>query len=441
MSHVTHRPPDCVAPTVRRFRWGHYLKTSLWVVPLGCVVVGAATSLLTTSVDDGTLVPQSISGDPNAALQILYLIAFSMLTLTGLVLSLLVVAVQLAMGTFSPRIVRQILQDRPSQAAIGLFAGTFTHAMLAMRAVDIEPDGGGKVPGLAVVVAIVLVLACIGTLVWYLNHITQSLRTAALVGWVTRDTLTTLDRMYPDHGPAQELDPALVPAPRSGVVFTIGHDRLVALAERADCCFEVLSTVGDFVPVGAALVRVHGEAGPQVRDEAARTIVLGPERTLNQDVAYGIRLLVDIAERSLTGGPFSDPTTSVQAIDRIHDILRHMVRRPMHDGRFHDRSGTLRLTVPTMQWNGFVQLAFDEIRQVGAGSPQVSRRLTAALQDLLSIAPEERRPPLERQLASLGELVSYAANTDADREDGMVPDPAGIGSAAVLVTPPSSASE
>ncbi|WP_344341548.1 DUF2254 family protein, partial [Streptomyces rhizosphaericus] len=137
MSHVTRRPPDCVAPTVRRFRWGHYLKTSLWVVPLGCVVVGAATSVLTTSVDDGTLVPQSISGDPNAALQILYLIAFSMLTLTGLVLSLLVVAVQLAMGTFSPRIVRQILQDRPSQAAIGLFAGTFTHAMLAMRAVDI----------------------------------------------------------------------------------------------------------------------------------------------------------------------------------------------------------------------------------------------------------------------------------------------------------------
>ncbi|MBA2574281.1 MAG: DUF2254 domain-containing protein [Nocardioidaceae bacterium] len=160
---------------MKRFRLGHYVKTSLWVVPLLFVLAGAALSLITTSIDDGSLIPQSVSGDPTAALQILYLISFAMLTLTGLVLSLLVVAVQLAMGTFSPRIVRQILQDRPSQAAIGLFAGTFTHAMLSMRAVRTTPDGG-TVPGLAVIVAIVLVLGCIGTLVWYLNHITQSLR-------------------------------------------------------------------------------------------------------------------------------------------------------------------------------------------------------------------------------------------------------------------------
>lgn len=423
---------------MRRFRWGHYLKTSLWVLPLLCVVGGAATSLITTSIDDGSLVPQSISGDPNAALQILYLIAFAMLTLTGLVLSLLVVAVQLAMGTFSPRIVRQILQDRPSQAAIGLFAGTFTHAMLSMRAVRTTPEGG-TVPGLAVVVAIVLVIACIGTLVWYLNHITQSLRTAALVSWVADDTITTLDRVYPDHGPEQELDPALITTARSGVVFEIGHDRLVDLAERAGCQLEVLWTVGDFVPTGAALVRVVGEAVALPRPAVVRCIVVGPERTLNQDVAYGIRLLVDIAERSLTAGPFSDPTTAVQAIDRIHDILRQMVRRPLHTGRYHDRAGTLRLVVPTMQWHGFVQLAFDEIRQVGAGSPQVSRRLTAALDDLLTVAPEDRRPPLETQLASLGEMVSRMAETDADRDAGMVPDPSGIGSATDLVTPPADA--
>ena len=426
--------PDRVALVVRRFRWGHYLKTSLWVVPLGCVLAGVATSLITTSIDDGTLVPQSITGDPHAALQILYLIAFAMLTLTGLVLSLLVVAVQLAMGTFSPRIVRQILQDRPSQAAIGLFAGTFTHAMLAMRAVKTTPDGG-TVPGLAVVVAVVLVMACIGTLVMYLNHITQSLRTAALVGWVTKDTLRTLDRVYPDRGPEQELDPALIPTPSSGVVFEIGHDQLVGLAERAGCRLEILWAVGDFVPAGAIMVRVVGEPVSLSRTNVLRCIVLGPERTLNQDVAYGIRLLVDIAERSLAGGPYSDPTTAVQAIDRIHDILRQMVRRPLHTGRYHDRAGTVRLVVPTMQWHGFVQLAFDEIRQVGAESPQVSRRLTAALDDLLTIAPETRRAPLEKQLSSLNELVSLMDKTEADRETAIVPDASGIGSATVLVTP------
>jgi uncharacterized membrane protein len=421
---------------VRRFRVGHYLKTSLWVVPLLFILAGVALSAVTTSVDDGTLVPESLSGDTTAALQILYLIAFAMLTLTGLVLSLLVVAVQLAMGTFSPRIVRQILQDRPSQAAIGLFAGTFTHAMLSMRAVRTTAPGEGSVPGLAVVVAIVLVLCCIGTLVWYLNHIAQSLRTAALVGWVADDTVTTLDRVYPDHGDGPPLAPDLVVAPGSGVVFEVGHARLVSLAERAGCRLDLLWTVGDFVPTGSALVRVVGEPRGLTHRDVARCIVLGPERTLNQDVAYGIRLLVDIAERSLAAGPFSDPTTAVQAIDRLHDILRQTARRPMHSGRYHDASGTLRLVAPTLQWDGLVQLAFDEIRLAGSGSPQVSRRLVAALDDLLTVVPAERRAPLETQLALLDEVASVAARTEPDRAAAMVSDPSGIGSAAAMVDPP-----
>ncbi len=419
---------------MRRFRWGHYLKTSLWVVPLLCMLGGIVTSLISTSVDDGDLIPQSVTGDPHAALQILYLIAFAMLTLTGLVLSLLVVAVQLAMGTFSPRIVRQILQDRPSQLAIGLFAGTFAHAMLTMRKVKTGTNGG-TVPGLGVLVAIVLVISCIAALVWYLNHIAQSLRTAALVGWVARDTLLTMGRVYPDDGSRQEIDPALIRTAGCGVVFEISSERLVALAEKADCRFEILWTVGDFVPTDASLVRVVGPRNAVCDKDVLRCLVLGPERTLNQDVAYGLRLLVDIAERSLTAGPLSDPTTAVQAIDRIHDILRQMARRPMHDGRYHDASGTLRLVLPTLQWHGFVQVAFDEIRQAGAGSPQVSRRLTAALQDLLSVVPEERRPPLQEQLASLNAMASERASSQMDRETAMIPDPSGIGSATVLTAP------
>lgn len=417
-----------------RFRIAHYLLTSLWLVPLLCVLVGIGVSLLTTTIDDGSLVPQSVSGDPTAALQILYLISFAMLTLTAILLSLVVVAVQLAMGTFSPRIVRQVLHDRPSQLAIGLFAGTFTHSLLAMRHVRSEPDGG-SVPGLAVVVAIVLVIACIGTLVWYLNHIAQSLRTAALVAWGARDTIATLKKVYPDGGRSPDLAPDLITAEHAGVVFTIGHERLVAMAEAADCRLEVLWAVGDFVPTGAALVRVVGEPAALPRTAVARCVVLGPERTLNQDVAYGIRLLVDIAGRSLSDGPFADPTTVVQAIDRLHDIMRRLVQRELHDGRYADAAGTVRVTVPTLQWEGYVRLAFDEIRQAGAGSPQVSRRLTSALEDLLRVAPEERRPALEQQLSLLRELAQARSATDADRERAMLADPSGLGSADQLVVP------
>ncbi|WP_104167815.1 DUF2254 domain-containing protein [Arthrobacter sp. SX1312] len=339
---------------MRRFRLEHWLKTSLWVVPVLFILGGIALSLITTSIDDGDMIPESVTGDTTAAMQILYLIAFAMLTLTGLVLSLLVLVVQLAMGSFSPRIVRQILQDRPSQVALGLFAGTFSHALPSMRAIRTTPDGG-TVPGLAVLIAIVLVLSCIATLVWYLNHIGQSLRAAALVGWVAHDTLKTLDRVYPGSGTAADPDPGFVSAPHGGVVFTIDHDRLILLATKADCRFELLWAVGDFVPKGASIVRIVGDPSGISHRAVSRAIVTGPERTMNQDVAYGLRMLVDIAEHSLSGGPLDDPTTAVQSIDRIHDILRQIAQRPLHDGRYEDRDGTLRLTVPTMHWEGYVR--------------------------------------------------------------------------------------
>lgn len=425
---------------MKRFRLGHFLKTSLWFLPLLYVLAAIGLSLATTAIDDGSLIPQSVTGDPTAAMQILYLIAFAMLTLTGLLLSLLVVAVQLAMGTFSPRIVRQILQDRPSQTAIGLFAGTFTYAMLAMRKIKTTPDGG-TVPGLAVLVAIILVIGCIGTLVWYLNHITQSLRVAALVGWVAKDTMTTLDKVYPDTD-GVELGPDLIPTTLSGVVFEIDHHQLVQIARRAGCRFELLYGVGDFVPTGAALIRIHGNPDKVPRKRAIRAIAQGPERTMNQDVAYGIRMLVDIAERSLSAGPFEDPTTAVQAIDRIHDILRQVAHRPLHSGSYPDVDGTLRLVVPTLQWDGFVQLSFEEIRQAGEASPQVSRRLKSALEDLLSIAPQGRRAALEQQrnlLEQQSEALTF--RTNEDRRSALVPDPSGIGSALELTCPPGSDDE
>ncbi len=155
---------------------------------------------------------------------------------------------------------------------------------------------------------------------------------------------------------------------------------------------------------------------------------------MNQDVAYGVRMLVDIAERSLAAGPFDDPTTAVQAIARLHDILRQLIGRPLHSGRHHDANGTLRLLAPSMRWEGYVRLAFDEIRQTGAASPQVTRRLMSALDDLLAVAPPERRPPLERQRELLTELAGGTAPHTADRHAAVVPDPSGLGSAVELVT-------
>jgi uncharacterized membrane protein len=338
------------------------------------------------------------------------------------------VVVQLAMGQFSPRIVQTILKDKPSQLAIGVFVGTFAFAMIAMRDVLVGSSGtGGRVPGLAVVVAFLLVLVSIAVLVIYVHHIGSALRVSALIELVGRDTRSLLDEHYPEANGV--VDDAVIPASRSGVVCYVETDRLVEIAAEAGCVFELMPAFGEFVPAGSPLLRAIEGDPDRIRDDAADQIVVGLERTLGQDVSYGLRMLVDIAERSLADSPFLDPTTAVQAIDRLHDCLRQLARRPFPDGRYRDANGDVRLMIRVMDWDAYVHLAFDEIREAGAGTPQVARRLRASLLDLREYAPADRRAVLEDQMEMLDQAVRARA-PEYQLGYYLTPDRQGIGVAA-----------
>ena len=381
-----------------------HLKSSLWFIPVLCVLAGAALSFATIAVDryfDYQAVPTSVVGGPDAAAYILSTVAASMVSLTALVLTITMVVVQLAMGQFSPRIVQRILRDKPSQLAIGLFVATFVHAILALREVTINGDSTGNVPGVAVVTAFILVLVSIAVLVIYVHHIGQALRVSALIELVGDETRTLLDRRYPDKGPALDLGTERCSGCMRDRVGRDHGDRL-----RAACRGRTTRGLPPRARSGPRRVRARGRPPlPSPRSVRCRgrgsiargALIVSLEPTLDEDVAYGVRLLVDIAERSLADSPFQDPTTAVQAIDRLHDILRQLARRPFPDGRHRDEAGQVRLTVRTMSWEAYVHLAFNEIRLAGAGSPQVARRLKAALTDLKSVSPPDRigdpRPP------------------------------------------------
>ena len=176
------------------------VRSSLWFIPVMCVLAGVVVSIGTIAVDRWfafDAVPRSLTGGPDAAVAILETIAVSMVSLATLVLTITMVVVQLAMGQFSPRIVQTFLQDRPSQVAIGLFVATFAHAMLTIR--EVQFDGDGQVPGVAIIVAYVLVLTSIAMLVLYVHHIGRSLRVSALIELVGNDTRRLLDRHNPDQ--------------------------------------------------------------------------------------------------------------------------------------------------------------------------------------------------------------------------------------------------
>jgi uncharacterized membrane protein len=196
--------------------------------------------------------------------------------------------------------------------------------------------------------------------------------------------------------------------------------------------------MGDFVPVGAPLFRIRGNGARLDHRQIAGLVVLAAERTHGDDPAYGFRKLVDIAERGIAQ-PFTDPTTAVMVIDRLHDALRQLATRSFPTGRHDDASGDVRLTERVVGWDGYVRLAFDELRLAGAASPQVPRRIFAALHDLKAVAPPQRHPALDRQLA----LLTAAVEQEYDGPDlhaALVPDQQGVGSGADLGGRPGSSS-
>jgi uncharacterized membrane protein len=172
-----------------------------------------------------------------------------------------------------------------------------------------------------------------------------------------------------------------------------------------------------------------------LRDAAAWGVILGRERIHDFEPAFGIRKLVDVAERSIYSGPFQDPTTAVQAINVIHDVLRALAVREFPSGVHCDADGRPRLIERMLSWDGYVRLAFDELRLAGAGSPQVARRLRAALEDIHTVASPERRPPLDHQLRLLDAGVRRAYEDEADVRAASVGDLQGIGSGPDVMSP------
>jgi hypothetical protein len=206
----------------------------------------------------------------------------------------------------------------------------------------------------------------------------------------------------------------------------VNVDRLVRLAASADATIEVLVVVGETVVESTPVLRVIG--GRVAIDESAllSAIELDVERTFEQDPKYAIRLLVDIAIRALSPA-VNDPTTAVQALDQIGDLLLRLSRRRIERGAFRDAAGRLRVIMPVPTWDDFLWLAFGEIHAYGATSLQVVRRMHALVADLLAAVPDERRLALQYWQARLKNSVAAHFSDPAERAVATAEDRQGLG--------------
>jgi uncharacterized membrane protein len=413
------------------------VRSWIWLIPLAGLLASLVLAVITLEIDRATgydLIPRGLTGSPSAEQQLLSTAATAIFSLSATVITLVLVLVQLAMGQFSPRIVRSLLQDRRNQAAFALFIGTFVYTMAVLRGVD---DQHNTLPGFSVLCAYLLILCSVAVLVLFIDRAAGALRVSGLIDLVGDSTRAQLRQLSPlGTARVEDSDRTVIRSPEAGNVDFLDEARLVEIARRADCRLELLPVMGDSVNTDAPLFRIaDGSLDERQRAEVLECIVIEPERSHDEDPAYGIRKLVDISLRSIASSPFDDPTTTVQALHRVHDCMRMLATRELPSGHHHDSEGRLRLVVPVLDWEGYVRLAFHEIRLAGAGSPQVARALHAALEDIRGVAPEERRPPLERELVLLDRAVERAYEDDADRDVARVADTLGIGSGSDVVRP------
>ncbi|MFD5425275.1 DUF2254 domain-containing protein [Streptomyces sp. NPDC127084] len=419
------------------FQLRQYSKASLWIVPLLGFVFGALLADAAVWLDTNVDAPPGWEYSATTASSVLSSIVGAMVALLGFVVTIGVLVVQQATGTLSPRYMRLWYRDRLQKAVLATFTGTFAFSFSLLRNVeaDFVPDIGVTLAGAAVAVSLVLLLV-------YLNRFTHNLRPVAIASLVVRSGQRVLDRGTAParSGTLRPAAPGGEPLParpaagsvtpvvteRGGTVQGLQVARLRAAAERYDCVLVLPMRIGDFVPPGATLIEIHGETRPDPR-ALSGYIALGVERTIEQDPAFALRILVDIAIRALSPA-VNDPTTAVQVLNHIEAFLHTVGRMELApDHVAHDSRGLPRLVVPGRSWEDFFELAVTEIREYGSSSIQVCRRLRAVLHGLLAVLPEDRAVTIRTELGLLDSAVRQAFPDPVRQAMALTPDRQGIG--------------
>ena len=361
-------------------------------------------------------------------------IASGMLALTGIVFSVAFVMIQFSASTYSPRLVAWIEREPVISHALGVFTATFLYALAAILWVDRNRSGHVPVGSLLVVGA--LLLASIDMFIRLIGLIglLQVNRMLIFTGDRGRAVIETTYPLRKSEGLATEpidlsgstCTQTLIHRGRPLSLQAVDVAALVNLAAAAGGIIEVAVAVGDTVIETMPVFRVYGSQQRIDEQELWDGIEIGDERTFEQDPKYAIRLLVDIAIRALSPA-INDPTTAVQALDQIEDLLTRLGQRNLEIGAYRDKAGELRLVLPFPAWDDLIRLAFDEICFCGATSVQVMRRMNALIADLIPHVPEARRPVLHSWQQRVKATIARSFADEEERTEALKEDRQGLG--------------
>ncbi|HUK94828.1 MAG TPA: DUF2254 domain-containing protein [Gaiellaceae bacterium] len=416
----------------RRFRRRERIRGSLWIVPLLGAILGVIAGVLLWELDQHLDVPGYFQYSSSTASTVLSAIVGAAAALIGFVVTVTTLMVQMVTGTFSPRYMRLWYRDPLLKGTLALLAGTLTFSLSMLR--RIEPN---DVPSAGVSAAGVLIVASLILFLLFFDRCMFRLRPVAVAALVARagrkafeDAREVVSRS--DVGvvpPAAGSEPSrVVRADSPGAIQAIHLDGLVRWAREHDARLVFEQAVGDFVPTGGRLISVYGGSGSleDAERELNTMVALGDERTIQQDPAFAIRIMVDIALMALSPA-VNAPTTATQVIGHLGETLRMIGSTELGHGPEAGDAGEAAVVIRTHTWEDFLTLGATEIREYGAAGIQVMRAMRAMLEELLEEVLPDHRAAVEEELARLDATLASHWGDSVDLDRARVADHQGIG--------------
>ncbi|HEX2409852.1 MAG TPA: DUF2254 domain-containing protein [Solirubrobacteraceae bacterium] len=423
----------------RLFRLRIWLTSAMWVPVLGAnlvaVALGIGLPILDGHLGDQTSLP--LAG--TSAQAIFGALAGGMITFTGIVFSAVFVVAQIQTSSYSPRLAARLRRDPVVIAGLALPTATAIYSLFALAALGRQTNQAGRdfVPAVTVVCGLLLALITIGAFVALVQRAFESTQIGGILRTLVRRGYAVIEEVHPRTDPSGGMaeppgvDPGateLAHQGRPAVIAAVDRRALVRLARQTGGFVAVVPVVGEYLTPGRPVLRIsRGHTAPDPA-LARRVFVLARQRTIDQDPAFVLRMLVDIAIRALSPA-INDPTTAVQALDRIESLLAELATRRPGPSLVIDGDGTPRAIVPAPRWAAYMELGLMEIRRCGAESPQIVRRLNALYDRLLAVAGSGERPRIELERRLLGQAVLATFADAHERAIVEQPDRLGLGGA------------
>lgn len=413
----------------RRSIW-YNIRGSLWFVPFILLVFSAASAVGLIQLDiwfdsrEIRRIPEGLVAGPEGARQILAIIASSTITVAGVIFSITIVTLSLAAAQYSPRVLRSFMRDRLNQTVLGVLVGVFTYSLLALRA--IRSDGDVFVPQLSLWFGIVLVLVAIGFFIAFIHNTAVSIQAPEIVSRIAHETTSALDvarRTSVEGGSTEEhaeqlesVQWRIIPSRESGYVQDVDIEELFDIASRRNIIVKVQAPVGEFVVQGRPLVLVGniGEIDDELSKNVQRQFGIDSYRTVDQDPAFGIRQLVDIALKALAPST-NDTTTAIHCIDYLSVILHKAINTSWLP-EVHTKDGKVRLIIEQPNLRHMIDVALNEIRQNAGGNLAVLRRLFRLMRQLLEdIEDPQTREHIRDHVRLTSENIERDVPSPSDR--------------------------